>query len=306
MEILLFRAALAPSLVLLTSVLGRRLGPRLGGRLLGAPTTTGPFLFVLCVSAGSSTAAGAAHGSAAGQLAVTCFCVAYGRFAPGRRPLSTLATALACSALAAILATLIDDILATAALSALLVTAALLTWPDSPKPQPKQSAARRWELPARMAISAAMVVGSTEVAVAAGPFLGGIASSFPVLLAIMGPSAHRTSDVVAGEMMHGALISCPATISFLTVIALTLKPLGYAAFPLALAALVLTACYPRALVALAGRSAPPSRRAGHGGIDEVCLRHGLVGEPGFDGSGESVRHESGDDLVVRRRQVRVG
>jgi hypothetical protein len=263
MEILLFRAALAPSLVLLTSVLGRRLGPRLGGRLLGAPTTTGPFLFVLCVGAGSSTAAGAAHGSAAGQLTVTCFCLAYGRLAPGRRPLTTLATALTCSATAAILATFIGNILITAALSALLVTAGLLTWPDSPKPQPRLSAARRWELPARMAISAAMVIGSTEVAVAAGPFIGGITSSLPVLLAIMGPSAHRTSDAVAGELMHGALISCLATIGFLTVLALTLKPLGYAAFPLALAALVLTDCYPRALVASSRtfRRTKPARRS---------------------------------------------
>ena len=306
MEILLFRAALAPSLVLLTSLLARRLGPRLGGRLLGAPTTTGPFLFVLCVSAGSSTAAGAAHGSAAGQLTVTCFCLIYGRFAPGRRPITTLAAALTCSALAAILATVIDNILVTAALSALLVTAGLLTWPNSSRPQPKQAAARRWELPVRMAISAAMVVGATEIAVAAGPFIGGIASSLPVLLAVMGPSAHRTSDAVASEMMHGALISCLATISFLTVLALTLKPLGYAAFPLALAALVLTDCYPRALVALARRPTPPNRRARHGGVDEVFLRHGLVGEPGLDGSGESVRHESCDDLVVRGRQVRVG
>ena len=261
---------------------------------------------MLCVSAGTPTAAGAAHGSAAGQLTVTCFCLAYGRFAPGRRPLSTLAAALTCSALAALVATLIGNILMTAALSALLVTAGLLTWPDSPKSPPRQDAARQWELPARMAISAAMVIGSTEVAMAAGPFLGGIASSLPVLLAIMGPSAHRTSDAVAGEMMHGALISCLATISFLTVLALTLKPLGYAAFPLAFAALVLTDCYPRALVAVARRSAPPNRRAGNGGVDEVFLRHGLVGEPGLDGSGESVRHETRDDLVVRGRQVRVG
>ncbi len=254
----------------------------------------------------SSSRSARTHGCAAGQLTVTCFCLAYGRLAPGRRPLATLAAALTCSAPAAILATVIDNILLTAALSALLVTAGLLTWPDSPEPRPRQAAAQQWELPARMAISAAMVAGSTEVAVAAGPFVGGIASSLPILLSVMGPSAHRTSDAVASEMMHGALISCLATISFLTVLALTLKPLGYAAFPLALAALVLTDCYPRALVALARRSTPPSRRAGHGGIDEVFLRHALVSEPGFDGSGESVRHESRDDLVVRGRQVRVG
>ncbi|HET9170053.1 MAG TPA: hypothetical protein VFN97_11475 [Actinospica sp.] len=251
MEILLFRAALAPVLVLIVSVVGRRLGPRLGGRLLGAPTTTGPFLFVLCISAGASTAAGAAHGSAAGQLTVTCFCLAYGRFARGRRPLPTLLIAVTCSALAAFVAATLDDIGLTAALSLLLVTVGLLTWPSSSRPQPKQTPTRRWELPARMAISAAMVVGSTEVALAAGPFIGGIASSLPVLLSVMGPSAHRASDALADELMHGALISCLATISFLTVVAFTLQPLGLLAFPLALGALVLADCYPRALVALA-------------------------------------------------------
>ncbi len=179
----------------------------------------------------SSSRSARTHGCAAGQLTVTCFCLAYGRLAPGRRPLATLAAALTCSAPAAILATVIDNILLTAALSALLVTAGLLTWPDSPEPRPRQAAAQQWELPARMAISAAMVAGSTEVAVAAGPFVGGIASSLPILLCVMGPSAHRTSDAVASEMMHGALISCLATISFLTVLALTLKPLGYAVPP---------------------------------------------------------------------------
>ena len=255
MEILLFRAALAPCLVLIVSVLGRRLGPRLGGRLLGAPTTTGPFLFVLCISAGPTTAAGAAHGSAAGQLTVTCFCLAYGRFARDRRPIQTLAIALTCSILAACVAAALDDILLTAAFSMVLVTIGLLTWPSPERTQPRQAPAQHWELPARMAISAAMVVGSTEVALAAGPFLGGIASSLPVLLSVMGPSAHRSSEGLADEMMHGALSSCLATISFLTVLALTLKPWGLLAFPPALAALALADCYPRALVIVARREA---------------------------------------------------
>lgn len=300
MEILLFRAALAPLLVLLVSITGRRLGPRLGGRLLGAPTTTGPFLFVLSLSAGTSTAAGAAHGTAAGQLTFTCFCLAYGRLALGRRPLSTLAAALSCAAVAILVATVLDNVLLTAALSALLITAGLLTWPAPSRRQPSQPPARRWEIPTRMLISAVMVLAATEVAVTAGPFVGGIASSLPVLLAVMGPSAHRTSDVLASEMMHGALISCLATISFLTVLALTLVPLGFAAFPLALVAFVLADSYPRALAARrVSRSSPPRGRTGDGRVYEVFLRDALVGEPGLDGSGESMRHETRDDLVVR-------
>ncbi|MGW2119634.1 hypothetical protein [Streptomyces zhihengii] len=57
MDIALLRILLAPSLVLVVSLVARRAGPALGGRLLGAPTTTGPFLLLMCWDSGGTAAA---------------------------------------------------------------------------------------------------------------------------------------------------------------------------------------------------------------------------------------------------------
>ncbi|MGW1142395.1 hypothetical protein, partial [Streptomyces zhihengii] len=56
MDIALLRILLAPSLVLVVSLVARRAGPALGGRLLGAPTTTGPFLLLMCWDSGGTAA----------------------------------------------------------------------------------------------------------------------------------------------------------------------------------------------------------------------------------------------------------
>ncbi|ANP51433.1 hypothetical protein AVL59_19095 [Streptomyces griseochromogenes] len=129
MEILLLRTALAPSLVLLVSVVARRSGPRRGGLLLGAPTTSGPFLALMWLDGGSAAAARAAHGNVAAQLVVVSFCLAYGRFAPALRPSRTLTAALACAAGAGLAAAVCPNVWLTAALALAVIFAGLRSWP---------------------------------------------------------------------------------------------------------------------------------------------------------------------------------
>ena len=252
MEILLFRAVFAPCVVLLVSLAARRIGPRAGGRLLGTPTTTGPFLLLISLGEGTRAAAGSIHGCVAGQVAVAGFCLGYGRLAPRLRPIWTLAAALACAAVAELVAAACADIELTAALDMTLIIAGLLTWPaPASDDQPTDTAdtaapaaphaSSRWEIPGRMAISGVTVLVAVAVADAAGPFAGGVLSSLPILLAIMAPSIHRSAGAVAGaQFARAALTSGPATISFLLVLDAALEPLGTpAAFALALAALAL-------------------------------------------------------------------
>ena len=101
---------------------------------------------------------------------------------------------------------------------------------------------RRWEIPARMAISGVTVLLAVAVADAAGPFVGGVLASLPVLSIVIAPSIHRSAGAGAVvQLTHGALSSGLATLGFLLVLAAALEPLGVpAAFALALAALALT------------------------------------------------------------------
>ncbi|MGN5381908.1 hypothetical protein ACQ4WX_46910 [Streptomyces lasalocidi] len=171
MEILLLRTALAPSLVLLVSVVARRSGPRRGGLLLGAPTTSGPFLLLVWLSGGSAAAAHAARGNVAAQLVVAAFCLAYGRLAPVLRPARTLTAALACAAGAGLIAALCTDVWLTAASALALAFAGLRAWPAPAPTHRPQRAARIREIPVRMAVSATTVLLAVRAAAALGPFV---------------------------------------------------------------------------------------------------------------------------------------
>jgi len=269
MEILLFRAVLAPCVVLLVSLAARRIGPRAGGRLLGTPTTTGPFLLLVALGDGTKAAAGSVPGCVAGQAAVAGFCLSYGRLAPRLRPAWTLAAALAGAAVAGLAAASCAEIWQAAALDVVLVAAGLLTWRAPATSDRPSDTPRRWEIPARMAISGVTVLLAVTIAQAAGPFVGGVLSSLPILIAVMAPSIHRSAGpAAAAQLTHGVLTSGPATVGFLLVLDAALEPLGaLAAFPLALAALALTdqltrLSPPRSGPRLAARSGRSGIRAG--------------------------------------------
>ncbi|EST19036.1 hypothetical protein [Streptomyces roseochromogenus] len=219
MEILLLRTALAPSLVLLVSVVARRSGPRRGGLLLGAPTTSGPFLALMWLNGGSEAASRAAHGNVAAQLIVAAFCLVYGRLAPVLRPARTLTAALVCAAGAGLLAAMCANVWLTAALGLAVIFAGLRTWPAPAHTDRPPDHARRWDIPVRMAVSATTVLLAVHATEALGSFTGGIFSALPVLLAVMALSTHRsTGAAAAAAMMRAALTATPCTLGFLLMI----------------------------------------------------------------------------------------
>ncbi|AZQ32394.1 hypothetical protein EJ357_02130 [Streptomyces cyaneochromogenes] len=219
MEILLLRTALAPSLILLVSVVARRSGPRLGGLLLGAPTTSGPFLALMWLDGGSDAAARAAHGNIAAQLAVVSFCLAYGRLAPALRPAWSLTAALVCASGAGLVAAVCASVWLTAALTLVVICLGLRTWPAPAHTEPAPARAPSWEIPVRMAVSATTVLFAVNAADTLGSFTGGILAAFPVLLAVIAPSVHRSTGAdAAAAMMRAALTVAPGTVAFLLVL----------------------------------------------------------------------------------------
>ncbi|RLL67893.1 hypothetical protein [Streptomyces sp. Z26] len=260
MEILLARAALAPSVVLLASVVARRLGPRRGGQLLGAPTTSGPFLLLVCAESGPGAAGRAAQGSVASQLVVAVFCLVYGRLATRTRPARALPGALLAAAGAALVAAAIAAAgtgsgagggtgtgggtggaapIVACALVLAVVAAGLRTWPPTPPDRVPARRPRRWETPMRMAVSGVTVVVAVVAARELGTYAGGVLCSLPVLLSVMAPAVHRTTGSrAAAELLRGALTATAGTVVFLFALATGLPRLGAAgAFPLALVAM---------------------------------------------------------------------
>lgn len=241
MEIVLFRVVLAPSMVLLASLAARKLGPGRGGELLGAPTTTGPFLMLLCWTRGRVAGAEAAHGSVTGQLAVATFCLVYGRFAARSRPWRAQLTALAATGIAGVIGVMTRYTWLTAAVTLAVVLVGLRTWPAHRSSPRALQAASGWQIPVRMLLAGATVLAAAGAARVFGSYTGGMFAALPVLLAVMAPSLHRSAGPqAAADLTRGALISAAGTTCFLLLLATSLQRLGpLTAFPLALGAMLL-------------------------------------------------------------------
>jgi hypothetical protein len=243
---LVLKLALAPVIVLVASLAQRRLGPRLGGRIVGFPLTTGPFLAVICLQYGTVAAARAAAGVISGQMVVVGFCLGYGHLAARVRPLWALTGALATGALAgAAVSAIHPPWLATAAVLT-AVGVGLYTWPSTVASGRPARPDGPGAVATRMAVAGGLVAGLAAAARVVGPYLAGTLSSMPVILSVVVPATHRTDGPAAAtEIVRGALVSIASAVLFITVVAYTVDAMdAFTAFALAAAALFVSSLLP--------------------------------------------------------------
>ena len=86
----------------------------------------------------------------------------------------------------------------------------------------------RWDLPARMVITTALVVGLTGVAPVLGPRLSGVLASFPVYAAILTVFAHRGGATPAVQVLRGLLLGLFSFGAFFLVLGGLIERLGAA------------------------------------------------------------------------------
>jgi hypothetical protein len=227
MKVLLLPVLLPVVTVLLAATVQRRFGHRLGGRLVGLPMTTFPFLLALLMLDGVVAAAQAARGMAAGQLVVAAFCLSYGRLGRWlRHALAAVAVALVVAAGAFSIASAIRSTWVAAALVGVVVLVGLATWPPAAE-QGSTAPAPRWETLARVLATTAVVLGLTAAARLLGPHVAGLLACAPVVLSVLAPTTHRRWGFPAARtLVHGTLRSLPGTLAFGVVTAYGLMPLG--------------------------------------------------------------------------------
>jgi hypothetical protein len=235
---LLLRLAIAPFVVLVATVAQRRFGHILGGRLVGLPLTTGPFLLLLCLTRGEAEAARAATGIVAGQVSVVVFCIAYGWLARRLPWGGTLAAAITAGVGCATLLAAAHPRPWVAAVTVLVtIGSGLVTWPRSAAAPSGTSAPRPFETFVRMAVTGVLVACLAGAVRLLGPYLAGVLSTYPLILSVMTPSTHSTVGAgAAAELVRGTLVSMVGTVVFVTALAYGLVPLGAgAAFAVAVA-----------------------------------------------------------------------
>jgi hypothetical protein len=236
-DVLLFKIILAPVLIALVSLAGRKWGPSIAGWLLGLPLNSGPILLFLLLEQGPRFAADAARGSLLGILAWAAFCVAYALCCVKTSWWwSTLIGWAAYFAVGLLLLTVHlgvtwGFVLVTMALIAILLLFPKAPQSDSPSDAPKP------DLWLRMATASIMVVTLTGVARILGPTRSGILSAFPAYTTILAVFSHRHGAASAIQTLKGVTVGLYTAAVFLLVLSLSLGRLGGApSFALASAA----------------------------------------------------------------------
>jgi hypothetical protein len=235
--VLLFKIILAPVLIGLVSLAGRRWGPGVAGWLLGLPLNSGPLLLFLLLEQGPRFTAGAARGSLLGILAWAAFCLTYAYCSlklswPWSTLVGWIAWAIAAFALLPVsLSVTWVFVLVTVALVVMLLVFPKAPQSDPILEQPKQ------ELWLRMATASAMIVTLTGVARMLGPMRSGILSAFPAYTTILAVFSHRYGPSSAVKVLKGVTVGLYTAATFFLVLSLFLTHWGGAgSFALALVA----------------------------------------------------------------------
>jgi hypothetical protein len=195
--------------------------------LIGIPLLTGPISAIVAWEQGVAFAAKAATSNLVGQVSTCLFCLAY--WAAARRGMtcwSSAALGILTFAASTILWSAITWTLPTA-LILLMTTILMLLRIMRPirvlTPFPRPPA---WDLPTRMLLSAAFVLGMTTLTRDLGSTLGGLLAPFPVFVLILSTFTHRQAGYEhAANLLRGIVLGSSSFASFFLVVALGLPVL---------------------------------------------------------------------------------
>lgn len=218
---LLLKVALAPGLVVLATLASRRWGDTIGGMIIAVPIVAGPILLILGLDDGAAFVHRAAAAALLGIVAVGAFCIVCGRalrlgwgIAVGA---GWLAYGLATVLLAGVRATVWIGL--PAALAAIAAARWLLDAPSSNAGVSADPPA--WDLPARAAATAALVVALTSSSSALGPSVSGLLTPFPVATSVVVAFTRSQSGRDAAiRTLRGYLTGLPGFAAFFVIVAL--------------------------------------------------------------------------------------
>lgn len=196
MTTLVLELVLTPLLIGGASLAGRRWGGALAGWLVALPLTSGPVAAFLVAGHGARFGARAAAGSLSGVPAEVAFCLGYAGLARRGWPAALVAGTLAFVAAGAAVESVplsprLVALLPLAATVAALLALAPTLLPRAEGALGAVSPPARWDMPARVVVTTALVVALTEAAGAVGARLTGLVSIFPLYVTVLAVFAHR-------------------------------------------------------------------------------------------------------------------
>lgn len=227
MNLLLLKLVLSPLLLWMASLAVRRWGAAVGGLLVGLPLTSGPVSIFLALERGPDFAFNATSGSLAATTGQVAFALAYSALA-GRGWMAAMSGAgvafLAVSACLQYSGFNQSILFLIAVLAALLSLRLIPPGPAAIRP----ARAPWWDLPARIVIMAALVVGVTSAAGHIGPGPAGVIASFPFMAAVLGGFADHAEGAQAARLvMRGLCAGLLGFAVFFYIVSLTVQTQPY-------------------------------------------------------------------------------
>ena len=263
LTILAAKLILAPVLIALVTLAGRRWGPEAAGWLAGIPITGGPILLFIAIEQGEPFAASTATAALFGLVAFCAHCLAFAWVASRLRWWAALPVGWAAYFAVGWPLTRWHPPTLIAALAggaALIATALLLPRPRSAH---VHVAAPWWELLLRMAAITAVVLTVTGLAHWLGVGWSGVLTVFPTGATVLGAFAlvQGGTDAVA-RTLRGMQYGMLCLTGFFATLAFGLERYGIAAtFSLAMAVALAGQALTLVIVRLARRLTVNARPA---------------------------------------------
>jgi hypothetical protein len=218
---LTLKLIMTPLLIASVTLVGRRWGAGVGGWLMGFPLTSGPVSIFLALQYGRPFAARAAVGTLGGTASVCVFCLVYCLVSRKAGWLISAVVALAAFFAATFLWNIASlPLLPTILLDVIAVVLVLLL---IPRRQVAETSANtpRWDIPARMLVATAFVVGLTTFAATLGAQLSGLLSPFPIFSTVIAVFTHHLQGAdTASQLLRGVVVGMFSFLSFFLVVAL--------------------------------------------------------------------------------------
>jgi len=242
-NLLAYKLTIAPALVALATLAGRRWGAAAAGLVAGLPIVSGPLLFFYAVEQGPVYASDAALATLLGLLALCAFVLAYAwRAWSGGSALSSVALGWVAFALVTLLVNRLLDAHAVSlgrallyALLALFLSLRSLP-PEAPVPDGESAVPAGFsgaprpgagDLALRMLAAALLVWALTSFAQRLGPRLGGLLTPFPVASTVLAVFAHlQGGSPGVRAVLKGLLLALNAFAVFCAVLAAALVAWG--------------------------------------------------------------------------------
>jgi hypothetical protein len=233
-EALLLKLFLAPLLVVVSTLAGRRWGPHVAGVLVALPIVAGPILFITYQDHGADFAGKAAGSSLLGLVSLATFAVVFARASRRFGWLVTLAmSCVAVLAVDVVLSVVQVPLFVSLALTLCATVAAMALMPRAEPTNPIESSQRQssWDLPGRAVATGTLVLVVTTASGLLGPHWTGLLAPFPIATSVVAAFVHaQHGPAMTARTLAGALAGLFSFALFCLTVALCVGPLGGVAF----------------------------------------------------------------------------